>query len=452
MKTHSDILTLTESDRKIFLVNPPTNSGFYASVMPPLGPLYIDSYLKSKGLAVDFIDLEIEKNWANVFEKTIRKIKPGIVGISSNISNLSTTKKLAKMTKEYNKDIIVVVGGPLPSSSPELYLNENIDFAVKGEGELTFYNFIRNKSPVEGMFIKNNGKITFTGEKESVANLDDLPFPSLDKIAIKKYFVNFSQKMPVSSIITSRGCPFNCIFCNKSVFGSHWRARSARNVVDEIKWQVNILGVKEICIMDDNFTLDKQRVYQICDLILSEGLKFKWQCQNGLRADTLDKELLLKMKESGCWKIGIAPEVGDETILAKIDKKLDLNNIREVNNWCRKAGICVHAFFMIGFPFEVKENIEKTINFSIDLNPVIADFAKVFPFKGTRLYEEYGGHGHSEGGLYNIRLATEKEKLFKQAYLKFYGRPNKIIDVIRNIGWGNFFHLFSYGLRIGLLN
>lgn len=452
MKTHRNILTVTEQGRKIFLVNPPTSSGFYASVMPPLGLLYIDSYLRSNGLSVDFIDLGIEKNWADTFEKTIRRIKPGVIGISSNISNLTTTKELAKMAKEYNKDIIVAVGGPLPSSSPELYLNENIDFAVKGEGEITFYNFIKNKSPVEGMFIKNNGKITFTGEKESVANLDDLPFPSLDKIAIKKYFVNFSQKMPVSSIITSRGCPFNCIFCNKSVFGSHWRARSARNVVDEIKWQVNILGVKEICIMDDNFTLDKQRVYQICDLILSEGLKFKWQCQNGLRADTLDKELLLKMKKSGCWKIGIAPEVGDETILAKIDKKLDLNNIREINNWCRKAGICVHAFFMIGFPFEIKENIEKTISFSIELNPVIADFAKVFPFPGTRLYEEYGSPELSEGGLYNIRLAPEKEKLFKQAYLKFYGRPNKTIDVIKNIGWKNFFHLFNYGLRIGLLN
>lgn len=452
MKAYRDILSVADLGRKILLVNPPTSSGMYASVMPPLGPLYIDSYLRSKGLAVDFVDLGVEVNWGKALQKYLVKNKPEIIGMSSNISNLSTTKEVAKRAKAYNKEAIVVVGGPLPSSSPELYLDENIDFVVKGEGELTFYNFIKNKSPVEGMFIKDDGKINFTGEGEPMANLDDLPFPSLDKIAIRRYFVNFSQKMPVSSMITSRGCPFNCIFCNKSIFGSKWRARSARNVVDEIKWQVNILGVKEICIMDDNFTLDKQRVHQICDLILSEGLKFKWQCQNGLRADSLDKELLLKMKKSGCWKIGIAPEVGDETILAKIDKKLDLEQIKEVNNWCRELGVCVHAFFMIGFPFETNENIEKTIDFSMKLDPVIADFAKVFPFPGTKLFEEYGSNSRAlEGGLYDIQLEPEKERLFKVAYLRFYNRPYKILDIAKNIGWKNFFHLFAFGLKIGLL-
>ncbi len=439
-------------DRKILLVNPPVSLGAYASVMPPLGLLYIDSYLRSKGLVVDFIDLGVEVNWGEALQKALVNNKPEIIGMSSNISNLSTTKEIARRAKAYNKNVTVVVGGPLPSSSPELYLDENIDFVVKGEGELTFYNFIKEGKPVNGMYVRKNGSIAFTAEANFVDDLDDLPFPSLDKIAIRRYFVNFSQKMPVSSMITSRGCPFNCIFCNKSVFGSKWRARSARNVVDEIKWQVNILGVKEICIMDDNFTLDKKRVQEICDSILSEGLKFKWQCQNGLRADSLDKELLEKMNKSGCWKIGIAPEVGDETILAKIDKKLDLEHIKEVNNWCRELGVCVHAFFMIGFPFETNENIEKTIDFSMKLDPVIADFAKVFPFPGTKLFEEYGSNSKvSEGGLYNILLEPEQERLFKMAYLRFYNRPYKILDIAKNIGWKNFFHLFAFGLKIGLL-
>jgi radical SAM superfamily enzyme YgiQ (UPF0313 family) len=438
--------------QKILLINPPTTSSAYASVMPPLGLLYIDSYLRSKGEESVFIDLCIEKKWENRLEETFLKTDPEIIGITSNISNLSSVKKISEKIKTLKREVKIVVGGPLPSSSPELYLNAGVDYVVKGEGEITFYNFIKKKRPVEGMFIKDNGKISFTGEGESVANLDDLPFPSLDKIEIEKYFVNFSKLRPVSSLLTSRGCPFTCTFCNKSVFGSKWRARSSENVLSEIKWQVNKLGVKEICIMDDNFSLDKERVRKICVSILAEDINFSWQCQNGLRVENLDKGLLEQMKKSGCWKVGIAPEVGDEAVLAKIDKKLNLDDIREANNWCRKVGICVHAFFMIGFPFEDKESIEKTINFSIELSPVIADFAKVFPFPGPRLSEEYSSDEISEGGLYNIRLSPEKEKLYKQAYLRFYGRPSKIIDIIKNIGWKNLFRLSYYGLKIGLLN
>lgn len=438
--------------KKILLINPPTGIPAYASVMPPLGILYVHAYLRNKGLSADFIDLAIEINWERALRKALITVKPEIIGISSNISNLSAAKEVAKTAKQYNKNVIVAVGGPLPSSSPELYLDENIDCAIKGEGEVPFYNFIKDGMPANGVCVKKNGVIVPTVEADPVENLDDLPFPSLDKIIIKRYFVNFYQKKPVSSIITSRGCPFSCSFCNKSVFGQQWRARSAQNVVDELKWQINTLGVKEICIMDDNFTLDRQRAEEICDLILTEGLKFKWQCQNGLRAETLDEELLRKMKKSGCWKICIAPETGDETVLAKIDKRINLDDIRKINNLCRKIGICVHAFFMIGFPFEVKENIEKTINFSIALNPVIADFAKVLPFPGTRLYKECGFTQVREGGLYNVRLDPEKEGLYKQAYLKFYSRPSKVMDILKNIGCRNFFHLFYYGVRIGLLN
>jgi anaerobic magnesium-protoporphyrin IX monomethyl ester cyclase len=194
-------------------------------------------------------------------------------------------------------------------------------------------------------------------------------------------------------MITSRGCPYNCIFCTSCiVWGKKWRSRSPENVFDEIEHVVNTYRVKQIDFYDDNLTLDKKRMEKICDLIVKRGLRIEWFTPSGVRADTLDETLLTKMKESGCKKIRLAPESGVQRVVDQIIKKnLDLKRVEQAVVLAKKVGIKVGCFFVIGFIGETKEDIRKTINYAYKLRQLGAEsfiFSIATPIYGTELYEQ----------------------------------------------------------------
>jgi radical SAM superfamily enzyme YgiQ (UPF0313 family) len=212
---------------------------------------------------------------------------------------------------------------------------------------------------------------------------------------------------------TSRGCSYNCVFCTQCiVWGRKWRGRSPENVVDEIEQVIKTYGVKQIDFMDDNMTLDKKRMERICDLIVERGLRVEWFTPSGVRADTLDENLLRKMKKAGCKKIRVAPESGVQRVVDEIIKKnLDLKSVENAVVLCKKVGIKVGCFFVIGLIGETKEDIKQTINYAYKLRQLGADsfiFSIATPIYGTELYEQAKRGGFLRKGFSEDALAASE--------------------------------------------
>ena len=215
---------------------------------------------------------------------------------------------------------------------------------------------------------KNKKKIVLNPIK-FIENLDALAFPDFDLLEIEKYpKLYLAKKHPSVPILTSRGCPFNCTFCTaKQLSGLKWRFRSAENIIEELKILKNKYHIKEFQIWDDNFTLNKERAKKFCDLLIKENLDLIWWCPNGVRLETLDKELLIKMKKSGCYAIAFGIESGSEKIQKDMNKNINFKHLREMVNFSYKLGFRTQGFFIIGYPTETREDILKTIKLAKSL-------------------------------------------------------------------------------------
>jgi magnesium-protoporphyrin IX monomethyl ester (oxidative) cyclase len=409
---------------KICLINPPyllpDNWKGIIRVSQQLGLAYVAAALEKAGYDVSIIDslaedwksthIEEGKKYAGisfaVLSEWIRKISPDAVGITTFTSQKWSALRAAKAVKDVNKKIAVFMGGPHISVRPEDCLsNENVDFVVMNEGEIStveaLYALQNNKtlSKIEGIGYKKNNKLIFNERRQPIENLDSVPFPARHSLPMKKYFeaTHSLQTSRVSdkkwaSMITSRGCPYKCIFCSIHLsMGRKWRARSPENIIGEIENLVSEYKIKEIIFEDDNMSLDRERMKKICDMIIDRKIKIEWNCPNGLRADKLDESLLQKMKHAGCTSIFIGAESGVQEVLDKIiGKNLDLKKVKNVVVLCKKIGIRVGVFFVLGLPGETKEDMKKTIDFGRKLRKLGAASCSFFianPFYGTRLYK-----------------------------------------------------------------
>jgi anaerobic magnesium-protoporphyrin IX monomethyl ester cyclase len=418
-----------------------------------MGSLYITSYLRSKGIDASVCDLNVERrNWEKKLIEELSE-RPKIVGLSSNFVNYSSSLKIAEICK--NNDVeTVVAGGPLPTTAPHLYLKHDIDAAVIGEGEEIFFDFISKGQKAKGIALKRNDRVIYTGSKNRIKNLDNLPFPAYDILDIKKYRSYSLGKRPTLGLITSRGCPFNCVFCDHKVFGRHWRARNPENVIDEVRWQVNELGAKGINIYDENICVDLKRFELLLDLMISEKFDLSWKMAN-FRADAVNETIAQKLADAGCKKIVISPESGSQDTLDRIGKGLDLKNLPRAVDMLKSQGILVQTSFILGFPFETKEDMEDTINFAIELNPDICDFNKLMVFPGTDLHKSLGDQSLKDlfmdyDDINNSSLENSHYNgLFKKAYKKFYLRPSKLFDVLTKLSFVEVIDLVRYSLAIG---
>lgn len=440
----------------LLILETAANKEMYINQLPPLGILGIASYLISKGIKTKAIDCNIQGydyNDAGNYDA---------IGFSLFCSNVTRTLAAAKNIKEKFPNIKIIIGGPHVLTSPtEFAQKEFIDAVVAGEGEEALYEYLTAKSQkeVKGIYYKKGKEVVFTGNRPTREDLDSLPFPALDQLELGKYVFPISQKSPISQIMTSRGCPYNCIYCFHSL-GRKWRPRSAKNIVDEIEWQVNKLGVKEISISDDNFTLDRKRAEEVCDLIIKRDIKVKLQLMNGIRADRADKELLEKMKKAGVWLIAVAPETGSEETLKKIKKGMTLSHSKNVVNWCKELGIATYAFFMVGFPWESESDVKQTIRFAEELDADFNQFSRVLPFEGTELARIIGSTKCSidkDAGLFyglnkykGQKLTDEQtKKLIQEAYRRCYLKPKKMWRIFRILSVRNLYRLAKYALVTG---
>jgi len=430
---------------RVCLINPPRlhpRSWEGPMVYPPIGIAYVAAVLERQH-KVSIIDSPTE-GWRNLeqIDETnyriglankeiadrIKRWSPDIVGINIPFSGWSKAAfEVASVAKSVDKDIITVLDGLHPSARPvECLSNPNIDFVVRGEAEYTMSELVgaleqgitEDLKKIEGIGFIKNGKTVITSPRPEIQDLDSLPFPARHLLPMDIYFDAIKEN-PIRGeiskrytiMITSRGCPHECIFCsNHIVMGKTWRGRSPENVVDEIEQVVDTYSIKQIDFFDDNMTLIKKRVENICDLIVERGLDIEWYVPTGVRADTLDEELLRKMKASGCKGIRIAPESGVQRVVNEIIKKnLDLKDVEKAVVLAKKVGIKVGVFFILGLIGETKEDMKETIKYAYKLKKLGANsfqFSIATPLYGTELYEQAKRGGFLRECFSDEALAT----------------------------------------------
>lgn len=451
---------------KILLINPPykwEDSKAGEGVLPPLGLLYIAAVLLENDYEVDLLDSRALSLSKEEVEKEVALKKPDVVGISSMTFNISEAYDVAEIVKKVDGNIKVMIGGAHPTALPTETLEEckDIDITVYGEGEITVPELMeaiegkRKMEDIEGIAYRDAANIMKNAPRPLIEDLDSVPFPARQLLPWEKYQrlthrTLFSKNVdkPYTTMMTSRGCPFGCVYCDKSAFGRKWRARSAENVVAEIEAVVEKYNIGEVSFHDDLFTLDRERVVKICELILEKGISISWACD--ARADTVDQEMLDLMKRSGCTTVCFGVESGDQTILDNIKKSESLEQIRDAVTMAKKAGLNVSAGFIFGLPGETLETAKATLEFAKSLNVDIAIFNIATPFPGSPLFKQlekenriltrdwskYNPH-LSEMVYVHENLSPEIiEKLHSDAYKSYYTRPKYIFskagDAIRN--------------------
>lgn len=424
---------------KVLLIQPPFTifKAESRKCNPPLGLAYLAAVLKSRHeiVALDALTLghnNLEKVGRNYIryglsfrdiKREIERIHPDIVGVSCLFSSQSENVfNVCRVVKEVDDRIVTVVGGAHPSSDPEeVLLESSIDFAVIGEGELVFPQLLeslekqKDYSLIDGLVFRNERTIIVNRRKELESNLDKIPFPLWEIFPLEKYFkINnphggHVRNTPFLPVITSRGCPFNCIFCSiHNIWGSVYRVRSPENVLSEFIYIKNKFGIREVMIEDDNFSLDKIRTKVILRGMISMGLRLSWSTPNGVAIQTLDKEVLRLMKESGCYSLSFGIESGDEYMLKKVIKKpLELPMVRPIINEAKDLGIETTVFFVVGLPYEDKISLQKTFRFAKELKADNTNYFFATPLPGTRLYDFCKSKGLLSKNLDYLNLKSD---------------------------------------------
>jgi len=432
---------------EILLVMPP--GGTFSGL--PLGLAYVAAYLEKFGYKVECLDAVAEGLTTRDVLKKITRSKPRFLGLSVLTPAAPNAYRIARQAKELG--VTTIMGGIHPTALPAEALENGADFVVIGEGEVTVAELIeaidcnRNVDTVRGIAYTRNGSIGTTDPRPPIDELDKLPFPAREMFPLRKY-PRIERASPGGEIMSSRGCPYSCLFCSsRLVHGRKFRARSPQNVVDEIDEIVQKFRIRRIGFLDDTFTINKERVVRICDLIRERGLDIEWYCET--RVDLVDRELLQKMKNCGCFLIEYGVESGSERVLRRIKKGITLDQTRRAFAMTKEVGIRTRADFMIGNPTETKEDAKETLKLAIELDPWRASFSIVTPLPGSELYEyalrnnmleimDYGKYDMMVRSVWHSDVMSSRDMadLQKQMYRKFYLRLKVLARQIADIRSG----------------
>lgn len=437
---------------KVFLINPPLVKYVNKKIAPvvenlfynsaPLGLCYLAAVLRQEGVEVEILDALVEGLKFSGVISRIKKFNPDIIGISSNTISFNSAAFLTRTVKKIFPNKIIIIGGPHITANPDdLLKHPEFDIGVIGEGEVTFKELIKaitqgvDIKRVKGLAYTSNGKVQFTEPREFIRDLDWLPFPARDLVPIYKYRPqpNDQKRLPKLSMISSRGCPYSCIFCDKNVFKNLYRSFSPQYIVKEMTHLVKNFKAKDIAFLDSTFTPNKTRVYQIVNEIKDANLDVTWTCS--VRANVLDKELLKEMKNAGCWRIRIGVESGNGDVLKFIKKGISRYQVKKVANWAYELNLESKAFFMVGHLIDNKDTINDSISFakSLPLKDITVQINT--PMRRTKQYEIHNNYGkivtyNKSNFSYfepvfvpNSLTREELIKLHRKFYRTFYLRP-----------------------------
>lgn len=444
---------------KILLVNPPfqyTLSSCQPKILeegieylPPLGLMYIAGYLrKHTNHQIKILDCQVEEISYPKLEEKIKEFSPDVVGVTAMTFTLIDATKVAETAKKVSPKIKTIFGGPHVNIYPEETMQIGVvDFVVLGEGEEPVKELLekiedtKKLYEIKGILFRDGNKVINTGHRALIQNLDIMPFPARDMTPYTKYSSVLAKSPPVTTMFTSRGCPYKCLFCDRPHLGKNFRAHSAKYVVEEMK-ECKKMGINEIMIYDDTFTVDRKRVADICNMILKDGFKMAWDVR--ARVNTVDEELLILMRKAGCQRIHYGVEAGTEKILKVLRKGITLDMAEKAFKISKKVGIQTLGYFMIGSPEETLEDIKATAKFIKKISPDYIHLSVTTPFPATDLYlkaikegviktdvwREFAKKPRQDFTAPNWDKELSREELFKllkKIYKGFYFRPSYLI-------------------------
>jgi len=467
---HSSLVT--EVLLRVALINPKFRLPIDTRTSPHLALAYLGAVSERRGDTVRVFDADVEDQPLVEF---LHEFKPHLVGITTNTPQVKQSWTTAAAIKK-ELDIPIVLGGPHVSVVSEDLDFESlrqpqVDMVVRGEGEGPWLeisdlvdSYLRDQPefsakemmhPEPDLFreIKSlsyktsDGQLHRNTDGQVIADLDSLPWPAYHLFKMDRYtnLQPATDAVPGSrsfSILTSRGCPYRCTFCSQSIMPIKWRARSPENVIEEWRHLVKDLGALEIGVLDDSANIRKNRLHQLADALIDNQINHvPWIFVNGIRANLADLDLLIKLKKAGLKRTAFGVETGDEQMIVKIDKHIDHETIRQAFKNAKAAGIETIGFFIIGLPGDTRETMQKTIDFAIELDPMIANFSMMTPYPGTIVYEQVKQNGRflvqdwedyvffDQKARYEMGDLTAElmEEMYRKAYRQFYWRPKYVM-------------------------
>jgi anaerobic magnesium-protoporphyrin IX monomethyl ester cyclase len=452
---------------KVLLINPPrfyeligknpaiieNNRGYN----PPLGILSLAGYLeKTTKYDIEVLDTQPYEYGYNELRNILGKKMGDVVGITTMTFTLIDVIKTVTLVKQLSPETKVVLGGPHVHISPNETINlPGVDFLVQGEGEKTFLKLLNNLNnpdmleQIPGLVFKRNGTIVNTGISPITQDLDELGFPARHLVDVTRYTSLLGKDNVITTMFTSRGCPYRCIFCDRpsSPVLSGFRWRSAKHVADEMEECIN-LGIREAFIYDDTFTIRKDRVFELCEEIKKRKLKFRWDVR--AHVNTVTPGLLHAMRDAGCERIHYGMEAGNNRILKVIKKNTTIERVKQVIQWTKDVNMEILTYFMIGHPTETIEDIRDTMELAKQLDPNYVHFTIFCPYPATEAYFQGLKSGILKEDVWRKFSANPKEDfelpfweenftadelrtLLVQAYKGFYARPYYILKNVARI-------------------
>ena len=465
---------------KTLIINPPCELGFDRSgrwpakvkggtFIEPLFLAYAAAVLEKEDLPVELIDC---RPFYISQEELLKRFDENVLlaVLQTSTASISLDLDTAKKIKERFPMVkIALVGSHVSVLDKEVLENNNyVDFIARGEYEFTIRDLVKslvkNEAPINvlGISLRKDEEIVRNPNRPYIENLDELPLPARHLLPMETYFEAIFKSKKTFRLMGSRGCPHRCTFClwPQTMFGRKVRLRESKKVVDEIEQLINDYGAKGLYFEDDTFALQPERVIEICDEMLRRKIRIPWSCLG--RVDTVNEEMLKKMKKTGCYMIRFGVESSSQEILNRAKKGITVEQIIKAFEMTKKAGIEAYASYTLGLPGETKETLEETIKFAVKLNSDYAQFGIAMPYPGTELYWEAEKNGWlrardwsefdaSENSVleYPNLKAEEIVRVHEEAYRRFYLRPGYVLKKLFGIrSIGEFSQVIKGGLAL----
>jgi radical SAM superfamily enzyme YgiQ (UPF0313 family) len=425
-----------------------------ANIMPPHGLMMLAAVLERAGYAATILDLFAHPLTDAEAVARILADKPDAVGFSTTTAGFPSAYRLAEGLKAVRPDLPVLFGGVHATSIWRTLLERfpALDTIVVGEGEQAIVELaeagFRPSSDIKGLAFRDAGGVpTYSGGRPLLRDLDSLPYPAYEKLVgfPKSYpmpIFNYPRS-PATTFITSRGCPYSCSYCDRSVFGSSFRFHSAEHLVDHLAFLKERYGIRHVGIYDDNFTLRRERVVAFAELLLKRGLKTTFNCI--ARTNHLDRDMLRLLKRAGCWMMNVGVESGDEVLLRQHRKHCEQDEVTDAIRMIRESGIRVKGLFMLGIPGETEETIEATASFIVRNRFDDINVTKFTPFPGSPIYAKIREFGEFDEDWGQMNCANwvfvpkgftrpQLERHYIRLYRMHYSRPGSVWNFV-SMAW-----------------
>lgn len=465
------VLLIQPPEFNMITTNVPSVVDEESGAYPPLGLLYIASFIEQQtSHDVEILDAILDNLDYDELEAEIRRRKPDIVGIQAMTFTVIDATLTAKVVKKIDPSIPVIFGGPHVYIYPNETLKiPQVDYIVIGEGEHTSAALVdalaegKDPASVHGVGFKRDGKVVLTPSVPLLKSLDELPMPARHLVPQDRYYSVLAKEVPITTMMSSRGCPMQCIFCDRPHLGKEFRYRSPGNVVDEMQ-ACQEMGIKEIFIYDDTFTIRRDRIMEICRQYRERGLSIQWDARAHI--NTMNDKMLDAMAESGCTRLHYGVEAGTEEITKVLKKGIDLERTKKIFRQTKERGITTLGYFMIGNPGETRDQAKQTIEFARNLDADFIHLSVATPFPATELYRlafkvglydydhwrEFASNPTAE---FRPKLWTEvmtQEELInlmQWGYQRFYMRGGYIMKRVLELrNWDEFVRKARAGIRL----